>query len=523
MSAAPGLEPDPPASDPSWRRMHPATPAIKGWKVLVGVLTVLGFQVADDLRPLLEDLGGRAVLVVLGGVALITLVGFLYSLVAWRMTRFAVTDDAVHLHSGILFRQQRQARLDRLQAVDIVQPLLARLTGLAELRLDVAGGSGSNVSLAFLREADAQALRTELLALAAGLRRPGSAPAAPVAAAPAVAPADDASAPVSTAPAEGERAGAEAYGPFPAPAAATGPTVPSAFEDAPERFLYEVPPMRVVVSTLRSTAFAVVVVGLVALGVAIVQTGDLEMVFFALPALLGSAGVLWNRVNRGVGFRGAISPDGIRLRHGLTETRSQTVPPGRIQAVRLSQGPWWRGPDWWSVEINVAGYAGEGQDQAETVLHPVATREEALLALWLAVPDLGVEDPRALVDAGLTGVDDDGGFVPSPRSARWVDPVGRRRRGVRVTPTALLVRSGRFWRRLDVVPHERTQSLGLEQGPLQRRLGLASFVVHSTQGKVQPQADHLDGRTAAALLDEQAARARTARTTAVPEQWMRGR
>lgn len=514
-----GAEPDPPAGDPAWRRMHPATPAIKGWKVLVGVLTVLGFQVADDLRPLLEDLGGKAVLVVLGGVAAITLVGFLYSLVAWRMTRFAITDDAVHLHSGILFRQQRQARLDRLQAVDIVQPLLARLAGLAELRLDVAGGSGSNVSLAFLREADAQALRTELLALAAGLRRPTAPEPATVAATSAGAGEPGG----ATAPAGDAEPVADAYGPFPASPATTGPTVPSAFEDAPERFLYEVPPMRVVVSALRSTAFVVVAVGLVALGVAIVQTGDLEMVFFALPALLGSAGVLWNRVNRGVGFRGAISPDGIRLRHGLTETRSQTVPPGRIQAVRISQGPWWRGPDWWSVEINVAGYAGEGENQSDTVLHPVATRDEALLALWLAVPDLGVEDARALVDAGLTGVDDEGGFLPSPRSARWVDPVGRRRRGVRVTPTALLVRSGRFWRRLDVVPHERTQSLGLEQGPVQRRLGLASFVVHSTQGKVQPHAEHLDGAVAAALLDEQAARARTARTSAVPEQWMRGR
>ena len=89
------------------------------------------------------------------------------------MTRFAVTDEAVHLRTGILFRQQRQARLDRLQAVDVVQPLLARLVGLAELKLEVAGGSGSAVSLAFLREADAEALRAELLALAAGLQRAG--------------------------------------------------------------------------------------------------------------------------------------------------------------------------------------------------------------------------------------------------------------------------------------------------------------------------------------------------------------
>ena len=157
------------------------------------------------------------------------------------------------------------------------------------------------------------------------------------------------------------------------------------------------------------------------------------------------------------------------------------------------------------------------------MLHPVATRDEAATALWLVLPDLGVQDPRALVDAALSGRDDEGGFTPAPRRARWVDPVSWRRHGVRVTRTALVARSGRLVRNVVVVPHERTQSLGLEQGPLQRRLGLASFVVHSTPGPVSPRVDHLDGRVAAALLDEQAERARSARATARSEQWMRER
>jgi putative membrane protein len=72
-----------------------------------------------------------------------------------------------------------------------------------------------------------------------------------------------------------------------------------------------------------------------------------------------------------------------------------------------------------------------------------------------------------------------------------------------------------------VVPHERTQSLGLQQGVIQRRLGLASFVLHSTPGPVAPRVDHLGAAIAAELLDEQAARSRTARATATPEQWMR--
>jgi putative membrane protein len=78
-------------------------------------------------------------------------------------------------------------------------------------------------------------------------------------------------------------------------------------------------------------------------------------------------------------------------------------------------------------------------------------------------------------------------------------------------------------RELDVVPHARTQSLGLEQGPVQRRLGLATFALHSTQGPVSPSVRHLAGADAAALLHEQARRARTARADHTVEgdgRWM---
>lgn len=494
----------------AWRRMHPVTPALKGWKVLVGVIAVVGYQVADDVRAASELLGGKGWLIVLGAVALVALVGFGYSAIAWRMTRYAVTDEAVHLRTGVLFRQQRQARLDRLQAVDVVQPLLARLFGLADLRLEVAGGSGSAVSLAYLREPDAQALRSELLALSAGLHRPGGAtPAVVAGGGVGDGPAVDAAAPGAQ-PLDG--AGADGIAAAP---------VRAAFEEAPEREVYAVPMGRLLVSTLRSATVAGLVVLVVAFVVGAALARDVGPLFVLFPAALGFVGTLWGRINGGAAFRAALSPDGIRLRHGLTEQRAQTVPPGRVQAVRLSQGLWWRGPDWWRIEINVAGY-GTGDDAARaTVLHPVATRDEAAAALWLVLPDLGVDDPRAVVDAAMSGKDDEGGFTPAPRQARWLDPVAWRRQGVRVTRTALVARSGRLVRHVVVVPHERTQSLGLEQGPLQRRLGVASFVVHSTPGPVRPRVDHLDGAVAAALLDEQSERARTARAAAGPELWMR--
>ncbi|GIG35392.1 PH domain-containing protein [Cellulomonas pakistanensis] len=527
-AAAPALAPEPPADDLAWRRMHPVTPAVKGWKVLVAVLAVLAWNAADDVRQLAELLGGRAWLVIVGAIVLITLIGFGYSAIAWRMTRFAVTDDAVHLRSGVVFRQQRQARLDRLQAVDVVQPLLARIIGLSELRLEVAGGAGSGVSLAFLREAEAEQLRAELLARAAGLHRggrPRPAVAGSTPAGPAAPQAGPAAPPLATTAPDAVPATGHPATPDP-DAALSLPVEPdedwAAAPVAPERPVYEVPVGRLLLSTLLSSATIWLVVMLGGVGALIVSTGRVGSAFALLPALLGVVSYSWTRFNRGANFRAAISPDGIRLRHGLTESRAQTVPPGRVQAVRVTQGLLWRKQDWWRVEVNVAGYGSTGdQAQTENVLLPVGTRDEALLALWLVLPDLGTADPRALVDAGLTGREADGGWAVAPRRSRWLDPVGWRRHGVTVTDRALVLRSGVLVRQLVVVPHERTQSLQLAQGPLQRRLGLASFQLHSTPGPVAPRVDHLDARVAAGLLDEQAARARTARAGAGPEQWMR--
>ena len=464
-----------PEADGDWHRLHPVTPLIRGWKLLAVALVLVVQQRSDDVFSGNGLPGALELLITAGVLLLAAVVSAGYAWLSWRMARYRVALDAVHLHTGVLFRQQRQARLDRLQAVDVVQPLLARMLGLSELKLEVAGGSGSDVRLAYLREGDAQRLRNTLLARAAGL----------------------------------------------------GYDTPEAPE-APQRELVVVPTDRLLLSLLRSGTTVAIGVALVGLVVALMVFRQPGVLIGAGPAALGLVSAHWARFSRGFAFRVAVSPDGVRLRHGLLESRSQTVPPGRVQAVRISQPLLWRGPDWWRVEINVAGY-GAGADGSlnETVLLPVGTRGEALQVLSLVLPDLGVEGlgigtPADVLVAGLTGTDTSAGFTCAPPASRWVDPVGWRRNGFTVTRRALLARRGRLTRELDVVPHERTQSLGLSQGPLQRRLGVASMVVHSTPGPVSPAVAHLEAGTAARLLAEQAERARQARSQAGPERWMSG-
>ncbi len=459
-------------SELTWLRVHPITPALKGWKVIVVLLVIVVQQVGVNVasyQELSRDLGAGGIL---GILVLALLVGFGYAFLAWRMTRYAIDRDTVYLQTGVLFRRQRSARLDRVQGIDLVQPLLARLTGLAELKFEVAGGADSSVSLAYLREDEAQALRSTLLARAAGLES-----------------------------AEGE--------PPPAP--------------APERELLSVQASTLIGSLLRSgvvLGVGVLLVVLVVVGVVLREPGVAATV---LVGFLPMIGFVWQRFSSEFAFRVAQSPDGLRLRHGLLESRAQTVPPGRVQAVRLSQPLLWRRRDWWRVEMNIAGYVRSENQTSETVLLPVGSRDEALLALWLVLPDLGADDPRGVLEEALTGSGRGHGFVTSPARSRWLDPIAWRRNGYVLTDRALIIRRGRVSRSVDLVPHERTQSLGLQQGPLQRRLGLATVSLHSTPGPVRPTVVHLGAGAAGALLGAQAARARRARAQARPAQWMRSR
>ncbi len=505
-----------------WSRVHPISPLLGGWPIIGIVATIVLYRyVPDWLSPdeMASDFARRATSAplwfALGAlVVLVLAVGFGY--LQWRVHKYKLGDEAVHQRTGILFRQQRQARLDRLQAVDVVQPLLARLFGFAALKIEVAGGEDSGVSLEYLRLGDAEAMRNELLAIAAGVKR-------------AKAQGEDATADAVAAHiADGTHTDVQYAGKASLKDVSGGGVGVAETAAAPERQIYRVPVGRLVTSIMLTGPFLVIVSIPVVIGIAVLSLpfdlDDVLAIFVgtslatALPALAGLVGFFWVRFNTGFGFTAALSQDGIRLRHGALETRRQTVPPGRVQAVRFHQGLLWRRKDWWRVTINVAGYQ-ENQEAVSTLL-PVGTRQDALTALWLVLPDLGDPDPAGTVSKALSGTGAEGGFTASSKRARVFDPIQWRQRGVRATDRALLIRRGRFTREMFVVPHERTQSLQLKQGVLQRWRSLATFVVNSTNGPVKPVAQHLDVEDALALIESQSKRAAEGRRRQTPEQWM---
>ncbi|AMB38897.1 MULTISPECIES: PH domain-containing protein [Paenarthrobacter] len=466
------------AVDGDWRRVHPASPFVRGWVALAAVLYFFGrdaFERVLQGRDIVDPLNGRVLWLLAGGgiVLMLAVGGFILS---WYFTRYQVAEGYVRVNTGFLFKQQRQARLDRVQAIDIVQPLLARIFGLAELKFEVADAGESAVRLAYLPLAQAKQLRAAILARAAGV--------------------------------------------------VTGPETVEEIPEAPEQHVLSVPPGRLIGALLFSEQTVGIILAAAASITVSVLTENSTIFLALIPAIVGIAATYWSSFNKGYNFTAAISPDGIRLRYGLLDTQAQTVPPGRIQALKITQPPLWRLFGWYRMHVNVAGYGGTpgNENAARTTLLPVGMKADVMMMLSLVLPDPGVDDPQRVFTAGLEGLSplsgSADGFVTTPRRARLLAPLGWRRNGYLATRTALLLRSGRWWRALVLVPHQRTQSMALQQGPLARWFGVTDLVLHTTAGPVAPRLYQAGVREAVELFDEQAARAREARKRQTSEQWL---
>jgi putative membrane protein len=463
--------------DQPWQRLHPLSPLLRGGIAFVAVLAYLLSQQLDTIfgadreDPTFGHLWWAVLAVVV--VLLLIVAG---AWVSWRFSRFRVTPTLIELRTGFVFRQHRQVRFDRIQAVDIGRPLLARLFGLSEVVVQSAGGKDSNLKLSYLTDAAAQRMREELIELA----RHG-----------------DEEAPHPRAP------GDAAY-----PGSPQTPALTPATDDNATQVL-AVPNARIVQSILYSGPALTFVVAAPALVVSLLL-GAPGMVAWLGPMALAIGGGLLKRLTQESNFKLLHQGDRLRIRHGLTDIRTTTVPLHRIQAIEVSQSLPWRAPGWWRIQVNVAGVGGGDDEDTQNVLLPVGRMDEALQVLRLVRPGL----PEEALIAAMTGEGPYGGFVTASERAKPLDPLSWRRRGYAALPDEVVTRRGVLWRSVQVVPHARIQSLTVSQGPWERRRGVASVKLVSTPGPVGPAVEHLDVEEALRLVDEQVVRSSRARRPA---------
>jgi putative membrane protein len=476
-------------ADGTWHRLHPATPLLRGGIALVAILGFIAVSFRDLLiqvafggpgeedDPILwiaaNGLAGVALLSIILGVALFV-AGFYLS---WRMHSFRITDEVVEVRSGILFRTNRRARLDRIQGINVVRPFVARLFGAAKLEVDVAG-QGANVQLTYLGSSAADELRREILILASGTK--------PMLA--------------STAGASGgllERRVEELLAPELDPALA-----------APESVV-QLNIGRLVGSIVLSGFTVVILVTAVVATLFVSLSGDLFYLAGFVPALIGFGGYYIKQFTRSLRYSIASTPDGVRVGFGLLTTSNETLPPGRIHAIQVRQPLLWRVPGWWEIRINRATPSSSNgtTGQAQTTILPVGNLADVRKVLELVLPTLVDSASIGLVERGLTSRGGDDGFANSPSRARALLWFSRRRNGFALTADSVLLRRGAIWRQLVIVPLARVQSVALHQAPLSRLLRLATIRVHTVRGPVEARLGAVDAAAATGFFTEIAAAA----------------
>lgn len=566
IDPAPGAAPDPApddlpvskrgADEAGWRRLHPASPLLRGGIVLIvvfgwilsqmwnriveflsyGLWQGQDLELEDPGMSWIQDTTGLPVLLVVAGATLVLaiLIGLGFYL-QWRFLTFRVTDEVVELREGVLRRRHRQARLDRVQSINIVRPALARLLGAAVLDIEGAG-EGAGIKLQYLRSKEVDALRAEILDRASGAKRradghvggadgqwapvdgaatPDGSPDAPAGAAE-----PGTKRPQSRMASLGEfirtRVDELQQGEIDASRAAPGSIV-------------TLPVGRLVASVALEIGivlvFVVLFVGIVTVlpfAIYVIvgadEPGDRAgflaatpfiAIGFVVPAIAVLAGIIGGKVVPNLRYDIEGTTDGVRIVRGLLTTTSETLPPGRVHAIDVRQPVYWRPFGWWEVRVTRAGgrpSAEQGgqnaQQQRRNIVLPVGTRADVERVLALFLPTRSNDVVRRIVDDGLVRPAQGDGYVRAPSRSRWLHPFQYRRLGYVVDRDTLYIRRGALTRRLSIAPAERFQSVSARQGPLARGLRIASVHAHTVTGVVDTKLPAVDADRAIPLLNE---------------------
>ncbi|HSJ22460.1 MAG TPA: PH domain-containing protein [Nocardioidaceae bacterium] len=443
---APPGQPPRVAADRPPQRLSPLTPLVRSFIVLLAA----GMTVIRDVTR--GELGPTATLFVL-----LLLGGGLFGAVSWLRTTFWIESDELRVDTGVIQRQSRRIRIDRLQGIDIVQPFVARLFGLAELRMDVAGGSSREGSLAYLQLSEARRLKDLLLA-----RR------------------DELGATHRDA-AAGEVGPAVAQGVAQGPAGEVAPAAP-----APEQVIAHVNLSMLALSIVLSGETVALVLVMAGMVTAFVASGELVGLGAMVPVLFGFGIALFRRFSQNFRFTVSETPAGMQVKRGLFDLSAQTIALHRVQGVVVTEPLLWRALGWARLDVSIAGY-GVGTDEgpAPSTVLPVGDRRVV----------------HALARHVLGGLDPETAHLrPVPSRARWLAPVGFRFLRVGTTEHLVVSREGWFARRTHAAPQARVQSVRITQGPRQRLLGLADVHTDSPPGPTVVRARHRDAAEARRLF-----------------------
>jgi len=396
-----------------------------------------------------------------GLVALALALTFGWEFARHRRYDYELTADTLDIRSGVLSRREREIPYERVQNVDVAQNVVQRPLGIAAVRIETAGGSGSEAHLRYVSRAEADRLQDEIS------RRKRS-----------------------TADESAGTAGAHLF----------------TLSDREHLVL------GVVSADLRLLGLLTVGLSVFAprLARGVAPQYDLVSLFgpgIAVAAIAGFwvlSGLL--QILRYYGFTLTRREDELRYERGLLQRYTGTIPLPKVQAVTLRENVLARAAGYGSLVIQTAGRAASGDGDTVESAVPIARRSRALALAREVEPfgDVSLERPpkraRAryavryalgllVVVAVLRAAHAGTGAVPLwylPLAGLVVVPVAAHlawaNKGYHVDDEYVVTRNG-FWRRRTmVVPSDRVQTVFSSQTVFQRRRDLGTVTVDTAGG-----------------------------------------
>jgi putative membrane protein len=405
-----------------------------------------------------------AVALVAGFVVVVFLLAFVWELARYRRYEYELTGETFDIHSGVLSRREREIPYERVQNVDIAQNAVQRALGIAAVRLETAGGSGSEAHLRYVARAEADRLQDEVSRRKRSVQGHGE-------------PGDEA------------------------------PTGEHLFTLSEREHLV----LGAVSADLRLVGVLTVGLSVFAPQVARGLAPQYDLVSLLGPAVVLAAIVgFWVlsgllQILRYYGFTLRRQGEDLRYVRGLLQRYTGTIPLSKVQAVTLRENVLARALGYGSLVIQTAGStAGDGETVESAV--PIADRERALALAREVEPfgEVSLQRPpkRArtryvvryalavlALAALLRGLQAVTGALPLwylPLAGLLAVPVAAHlawvHRGYYVDEDYVVTRTG-FWRRRTmVVPADRVQTVFSSQTLFQRRRRLGSVTVDTAGG-----------------------------------------
>ncbi|MDG5820620.1 PH domain-containing protein [Natronococcus sp. A-GB7] len=450
------------------RKLHPLSIAVRSISrsVNVGLLFFIAGVFASPG-------GAGGTLVSVGGMVLLGIVvAVVYEVAYYERFRYELTGDTFDVASGVLARRDREVPLRRIQNVDVRQPVLSRLFGLAAVHIETAGGGQTEVSLQYVDEEEARRLRRQL------------------------------------------RRGARAEGDEDDESVASETDDPS--DEDEEELLFEIQPRELAILSVFTIDPGASLLGGIALsflsgfdpttlipadlvdGLPGAEGGLVALawlvVLFLLAAWVVSAVLTFNRY---YGFRLTRVGDELYYERGLVQRYSGTIPLEKVQTLTITERVPFRWFGYGALAVETAGYApGQGSRGTESAI-PLAGYDR-VVGLARSIEPFGEVDLEAppkrarerygvrylLVVGALVGA----GYLLATATAleRWYLPAALvvlvpvaahlkwRNRGHQLGDRYVFTRTG-FWNRTTkVVPYYRVQAVVHTQSIFQRRRRLAS-------------------------------------------------